>query len=66
MEEDLSDRYISKPKKKEDKKEKTCLCCGYAFLSIGPQNRMCRRCKDHAGDYAGEGSSGRQLGARDY
>lgn len=27
------------------KKKRTCLCCGAPFMSEGPHNRLCSRCR---------------------
>lgn len=41
----------SKGMKKTQTKERTCLRCTVAFMSYGPQNRMCKICKYNAQDY---------------
>lgn len=32
------------------KAPRKCLCCGTMFLSHGPGNRMCARCRERAAD----------------
>lgn len=35
----------------ETRSRRNCMCCGTAFTSHGPHNRLCSRCRDHDGDY---------------
>lgn len=38
----VTDVYESKPKPRT--KQRECICCGKAFNSAGPQNRLCYKC----------------------